>query len=72
MTAAMMTAIAVIHRTDHGSDRGIGIKIACVKLYHGLRSVVKLYRGMKIPKMPVKGTKFSGVDKDENIHNYID
>jgi hypothetical protein len=32
----------------------------------------KLYRGINLPKMPVKMSKFSGVNKEENVQNWVD
>jgi hypothetical protein len=31
-----------------------------------------LYRSTRLPKMPVKGTKYSGVEKDENVQTWVD
>jgi hypothetical protein len=32
----------------------------------------RLYRGINLPKMPVKMSKFSGVNKEENVQNWVD
>ena len=32
----------------------------------------KLYRSINLPKMPVKMNKFSGVNKEENVQNWVD